>query len=363
MSKLQKMSGWLTEIWDRLAASDPGLTRLQMAGSAAVGVASVLLVEFAFAAVTHAGQMGTIISMLLGAVVTMMGMMALNGPSFWPKVRIAVFFPVAIGIGLLCGVLVSGHTTLMLVMFVVVMFAAVVVRQYGIPFFFYGFMGWMGYFFATFTHATLGMIPKLIAAIIVATIWVLLLSSTLMRTNTKKTLRRTVFAFGSRARTMIRSCADILLLSDEKQRERAMRTLRAKQIKLSEAALMVEGWSAEPGAIPQDQSAPLLRRRLIDVQHVLERMADATKVLIESDETVVHAAAHIAERLARRDDDGIEKDVQNLIHLSEEVTRKENDPGDDSRRHLAVRQFSEAVLEFVALAKQVSAGKIGRAHV
>ncbi|HET7579828.1 MAG TPA: FUSC family protein [Bacillales bacterium] len=359
MNQIQEASGRLTEIWDRLVASDPGLTRLQMAGSAAIGVASALLVEFGFAALIHAGKMGTIIFMLLGAVVTMMGMMALNGPRILPKIRTAVFFPVAIGIGLLCGVLVSGNTVLMLVIFVVVMFAAVVVRQYGIPFFFYGFMGWLGFFFATFTHAKLAMIPMYLAAIVVGTVWVLTLSSTLMKTNPQKNLQRTVFALRSRARTMIKVCADILSTSDPKQRERLKKKLRANQVKVAEAALMVEGWTAEPDALPPDRSGPSLRRMLIDVQHVLNRMADSTNLLIESDKTVIRYAAGIAERLARRDDQLVKKDVKQFIKCSKAVTHQENGPSieHESRDHLAVRQFSEAVLEFVELAKQVTTGQ------
>lgn len=358
-SKVSEASGWLMEVWDRVVASDPGLTRLQMASSAAVGVASVLLVEFVFATLTHAGPMGTIIFMLLGAVVTMMGMMALNGSRILPKIRTAAFFPVAVGIGLLCGVLVSGNTDLMLVIFVVVMFAAVLVRQYGIPFFFYGFMGWMGFFFATFTHAKLAMLPMYLAAIVVATVWVVILSSTLMRTNPQKNLQRTVSAFRSRSRTMIKGCADILLTSDEKQRKRLKRKLRANQVKVAEAALMVEGWTAEPGALPPERSGPSLRRLLIDVQHVLNRMADLTNLLIEGDETVIRYAARIAERLARRDERGIEKDIKKLIKYSQEVTHRVNGPSieGDSQIHLAVRQFAESVLEFVELAKQVTTGQ------
>ncbi|HET7657420.1 MAG TPA: FUSC family protein [Bacillales bacterium] len=357
--KASGFSGWLTELWDRLVASDPGLTRLQMAGSAAVGVASVLLVEFGFATITNAGKMGTIIFMLLGAVVTMMGMMALNGPKIWPKIRIAAFFPVAVGVGLLCGVLVSGHTDLMLIIFVIVMFAAVFVRQYGIPFFFYGFMGWMGYFFATFTHAKMGMLPMYIVAILVATTWVVILSSTLMRTNPQKNLRRTVSAFGSQARTMIRDCADLLLTNDEKQREKFRRKLRANQVKVAEAALMVEGWTAEPGALPPERSGPSLRRLLIDVQHVLNRIAASIDLLIDGDKTVVRYAARIAERLAQRDEGKLKEDIEKFINHSKEGTNRENDEEtiDGNLVHLAALQYSEAVLEFIDLAKQLNKGQ------
>lgn len=348
--KLSGVSGWFTEMWDRLIASDPGLTRLQMAISGAVGVASVMFVEFGFALLTRAGQMGMIISIMLGAVVTMMGMMALNGPRIWPKIRTAAFFPVAVGIGLLCGVIVSGNTDLMLVVFVAIMFAAVVVRQYGIPFFFYGFMGWMGFFFATFTHATLDMIPKFLAAILVASVWVVLLSSTLMRTNPQKNLHRTLIAIDSCARTMIRDCANLLLAADDKQRKKIMRKLRANQARVAEAALMAEGWTSEPDALPFENSGPTLRRLLIDMQHVLNAMASAVNVLVESDDTVVHYTARIAECLVRRSDHGIKMDVQNLNHCVSNADY-------DDHICLAVRQFSEAILEFVRLAEQMTAGK------
>ena len=330
-----------------------------MAGSAAIGVASALLVEYGFASIIHVGKMGTVISMLLGAIVTMMGMMALNGPKIWPKIKTAAFFPVAVGSGLFFGVLVSGDTDLMLIVFVVIMFVAVIIRQYGIPFFFYGFMGWMGFFFATFTHAKFIMLPMFLAAIVVGTIWVLLLSSTLMRTNPRKNLRRTLFAFGSRARTMIRDCADLLYTTDQDQRARIKRKLHANQVKVAEAALMVEGWTAEPGALPKDRSGPSIRRLLIDYQHVLNHLADTANLIVESDDRIALHAARIAERLARRDDEGMKEEIQNLLKHSEEIMEDKayTKPNGEHTLHVAIRQFSEAILEFCHLASQLRNGQ------
>ncbi len=90
----------------------------------------------------YAGGKGIVVSMLLSAVITMMGLTALAGTRVWPKVQIAAFFPVAIGAGMVAGAAVSGHTDLMLGGSVLVMFATVAVRRFGIPYFFYGFMGW-----------------------------------------------------------------------------------------------------------------------------------------------------------------------------------------------------------------------------
>jgi hypothetical protein len=130
---------------------------------------SALGVEYVFGTATHAGAKGTLIDMLLGAVVAMMGSMAMTGAGgragFWVRARTALFFPVAIGIGLLAGVLVNGSTRLMLAVFVVVITIAVAIRRFGQAFFFYGFMGWLGYFFGSFLHATLSMMPSLIEAV------------------------------------------------------------------------------------------------------------------------------------------------------------------------------------------------------
>ncbi|MFY4723777.1 hypothetical protein [Streptomyces sp. LaBMicrA B280] len=200
----------LRGIRDRVVGSDPGLNRLRMALSAALAMASTLGIEYLYATATYAGPQGTLIAMLLGTVMAMMGSMALSGTGVWPKVRTAVFFPPAIGIGMLAGVAVAGRTDLMLCVFVAVMFVAVFVRRFGMAFFFYGFMIWMGYFFAAFLGAQLSMLPALLSAVGVATGWVLLLSLTVLRTNPRRTLRRVREAFGARARAVARAGADLL---------------------------------------------------------------------------------------------------------------------------------------------------------
>ncbi|MGH3493966.1 MAG: hypothetical protein ACRDQ1_12120, partial [Sciscionella sp.] len=200
---------WIREYADRLVASDPGLGRFRMAFSGAVSLASAIGVEYLFARFTGANAQSTLIGMLLGAVVAMMGSMALSGSGVWIKVRTAVFFPVAIGAGLAMGSLVAGNTTVMLCGFVAVMFLAVFIRQFGLPFFFYGFMGWMGYFFASFLHAKLSMLPSLLLVVALATVWILLLSTTVLRTSTTRTLRRTLNAFAARARAVTKTCAEL----------------------------------------------------------------------------------------------------------------------------------------------------------
>lgn len=202
------MSGWLRELWDRVVATDPGLTRLRVGLAAAVYASTSLAVEFGFARL-----MGTspLVPMLLGGIVSMISSMALStGTDSWAKVRTAAGFPVAIGVGMLAGVLASTDTAITLVGFVVVVFAAVYVRRFGMSFFFYGFMGWMGYFFANFLHMKLEMMPGVLLAVVVVTVWVTLLSVTVLRTNPARTLRRSVRAFDARARAVVRSSAELV---------------------------------------------------------------------------------------------------------------------------------------------------------
>jgi uncharacterized membrane protein YccC len=310
-------------------------------------MASALAVEFGFATLTHAGAQGTLIAMLLGAVVAMMGSMALgSASSVWIKVRTAVFFPVALGVGMVGGVAVGGRTDLMLGVFVAVMFAAVFVRRFGMPFFFYGFMGWMGYFFASFLHATTPMLPALLLDVTVATGWVLLLSCTVLRTNSARTLRGTIRAFGARARAVTRACADLLETAGEstRQQDRARRRLRASLARLAEAALMVEGWSAEEGALGNGGSAFALRRSLMACQQLLDRLAAAGEALVD-DPATAREAAVIADRLAKRDDTGANRAAHALAEAAEHT-------GEDATGWWPARHFAVAALEFVALARK-----------
>jgi len=334
---------WLIETWDRVIASDPGLVRLHQAGSATIGVASTLGVEYGLARFMHAGPVDSIVFMLFGAVVAMMGTMALSGSGVLIKVRTAIFFPVAVGIGLTLGALVHGKTDLMLAVFVVVMFVAVFVRRFGISFFFYGFMGWMGYFFSSFMAATFSSLPGLFAAIIAATVWVTILSVTLLRTNTARSLQQTTRAFDARCRAMARACVNLLNTADCVAQSRMRRKLRTRQIQLSEAALMIEAWSAEPNALPEPSRAVILRRKVVDAQQVLNRLAGSAEILAQEQSEFLAGVSAAAEHLAHRDDAAAIHQAHLLLDEAQYARWEEN-------RQPIVEIFAHAVIEFAELA-------------
>lgn len=298
MTFLKRALAWIV-------ASDPGLTRLGSALSAAFAMGSALGVEYGFARLNHLTGPAVIVAMLMGAVVAMQGSLALAATSRRTQVRRAVFFPVAMGLGMALGVLGSANVDLSLGLFVVVMFVAVAIRRFGIPFFFYGFMGWMGYFFASFTGARLAQLPGLVGAVVVATVWVLLLHVTILRSHPERALTRTLSAFRFRARAVLEAVRE-LLAEPAEERAGALQRVRTRITQVTEAALYVEGWSAEADALPDNWSAAALRQHLIDVEHLLDEvgrtaaaLADVGGPLAASSRRAVDWFLEGDERLAR----------------------------------------------------------------
>ncbi len=332
-----------------MVASDPGLARLRMSTNAAITMASSLGVEYFLARMLHTQGLGLIVAMLLGAVIAMMGTMALTGLVNWQKkAKRALFFPVAVGGGLATGVLTASNTDLTLAVFVVVMFVAVAIRRFGMPYFFYGFMGWMGYFFASFTHATLAELPFIGLAVTVAATWVLLLSTTVLRIRPRRTLTRALQAFELRSRLAAQALAAYLQSDDDKTRTTRRIRLRTRSSQLSVAALMVEAWIVEPGALPPEWSGFAVRQRLLGIQHAIDRMAWAGTVMAESHLADAGMAADIADALAKQDDPGAMRLVPALKTGSGDVQR-------------AAREFAKAAVEFIALSTEVR--RAGEAQV
>ncbi|MEA5366736.1 FUSC family protein [Amycolatopsis sp., V23-08] len=282
-----RASAAVHRIRDKAMGSDPGMTRLQSAVSAAVAMTTGLAVEYVFARLTGATPQATLVAVLLGAITAMMGSMALTGGGAWLKVRTAALFPVAMGLGMALGIAVAPHTDLMLGVFVVVMFTAVFVRRFGIPFFFYGFMVWMGYFFAAFLHATLQGLPAMLLAVVIASAWVLVLCLTVLRGHPGRTLHRTRRAFGARARAVVRLCATLLA---DGPSEQLARRIHAAQARLAESALMVEAWSAEVTVLPGGVSAAAIRRTTMDAQLAIDLLVTACAQLGAEPEPAGRAA-------------------------------------------------------------------------
>jgi uncharacterized membrane protein YccC len=201
---------------------------------------------------------------------------------------------------MVAGIATAAHTEVMLFGFVAVMFVAVFVRRFGFDFFFYGFMLWMGYFFASFLGATWTMLPWLLVDSVLGSVWVLLLAVTVLRTDPRRTLRRVRRSFGARARRMALALAALLDsdTDDERARDRAHRRLQSVHVQLAEAALIIEAWSAEDGSPPPRWSAQALRRRVLDTQLALDGIALGGEALDDAPAPLRQTAAGLARALS-----------------------------------------------------------------
>jgi MFS family permease len=294
-------TGWIFETWDRVVGSDPGLQRLRTALSAAVAMSTTLGLEYIYGQATDRGPQGTVVVMLLGTIMAMMGSLALGDVSrARTKISAAVFLAVAIGGGMTVGVCVAGRTDTMLAVFVAVMFVAVFIRRFGKRFDYYGMMIWIGYFFAAFLAATFAQLPSLLAAVAIAAAWVLLLMTTVLRPRPQRTLARVRQAFAARARAVAGVCADLLEADprDVRRLARLRRKLHSRQLRLAETALVIEGWSGTPGAIPPGFSAATVRRQVLDAHLTVDALATAADGMAGTDARHIAEAARITEYLA-----------------------------------------------------------------
>ncbi|MEW2346359.1 FUSC family protein [Streptomyces sp. NPDC006684] len=333
--------------------SDPGLGRLRSALVAGLAMAGALGIEYLYARLGGAAPQDMIVYMIIGTVVAMLGSNALAGPSPAANLRIAVFFPVALFAGLLPGIAVAEHEVPMLAGFVVVMFAAVYVRRFGLAYFFYGFMGWMGYFFAAFLHPRLSQLPGLLVAVLLATAWVTALCLALLRNRAGNALRHARAAFGARARAVARTAAALVAAESPRRRERLRRELHARQLGLAETALLIEGWSTEPGALPEGWSARALRRRLLEAQLAVEALAHAADTLARQpyEPEGPRAAAHaIAQALGRQRYTQASRLARALLE-----SRRSDAPGAVRGALPAARQLAAAAATYTGLAGRVPA--------
>ncbi|NHA69289.1 FUSC family protein [Phycicoccus flavus] len=314
----------LLALRDRLAASDPGFGRLRTGVSVLVGVGSTVAVLQLVARLVGVTGQAAFAMTLFGAVVAMLASNALSGMLRREKLPAAAGFPVAVAVGLVLAVLTDTHRLLQVLAFAVVLFAAVYVRRFGGAWFFYGFMAWMGFFFATFLRAQWSLVPELLLAAVVASGWVLLLGVTVLHTNPRRILHSTLRAFFSRGRSVAREAGDLLAVApgNVRGRARALRALDARRAGLGEAALLADAWSADRSAVPEGWSPSALRRRLIEAQAAIERVAAAaTRLQQESEPVLREVARSAAVHLAGRRDVAALVDCGVLRRHADEVER------------------------------------------
>ncbi|HEU4675607.1 MAG TPA: hypothetical protein VFS29_06455, partial [Motilibacteraceae bacterium] len=264
--------------WVRRAvlASDPGLLRLRLGLRAVLGVAVAILVEGQVAPVVG---VPALVAVLLGGMVAMNGAFVASGRPPREAFATLAWFPVVATAGVVLAGLLSGHRVVSLAGFVVAMVVAVYVRRFGTRGFAWGILGWLGYFFATFTKIGLGQVPAVLAVLVAATACAFV-AEAVVPDRPARSLARARTAFELRVGALVRTCRTAL--AGGRRPERIAGQLHARRFRLLEAALLVDGYlalaaqSAQAGA-----AASAARHRLLDIELAADSLAGHVEALVD----------------------------------------------------------------------------------
>jgi uncharacterized membrane protein YccC len=264
--------------WLRRAvlATDPGLLRLRLGVRAVLGVAVAILVEGRVAPVV--GVPG-VVAVLLGGMVAMNGAFVASGRPPREAFATLAWFPVVATAGVVLAGLLSGHRVLSLAGFVVAMVVAVYVRRFGTRGFAWGILGWLGYFFATFTKIQLGQVPAVLVVLVAATACAFL-AEAVVPDRPARSLARARTAFELRVDALVRTCRTAL--SGARRPERVAGQLHARRFRLLEAALLVDGYLALAAqSTSAGASAAAARHRLLDLELAADSLAQHVEALVD----------------------------------------------------------------------------------
>ncbi|MCD2185701.1 FUSC family protein [Actinomycetospora soli] len=257
---------------DRLVASDPGHVRLALATRAAASLALALAVSALLARALGLAGTQAVIVIVLGAVLTMITTFTASDPTPAGRALTQVSLPLAMLAGITLSTLVDKHRLLSLALFVVVMFVVVWVRRFGPRAFACGMVAWMGYFIALFLQLSFAQLPVVLLAVATTTVLLLVLALVIAPQWPARRLRRMVDSFAARTRVALAEHRDpdlrpLWRRADETARDRAV-------LRVNEAAVLVDGQLAIPGALADAARAADVRAAVIRVEAALARALD-----------------------------------------------------------------------------------------
>ncbi|ANP52722.1 putative membrane protein YccC [Streptomyces griseochromogenes] len=251
-------------MWDRLAASDPGLLRLT------AGLRTVTAIALTLAVL---GVLGVPVAQLVaGAMAAMVSTFAIQEKQRSQQaVTLALGLPVALA-SVSLGTLLSQRVVVGDLFFVVLIFCAVYGRRFGDRGTALGLIGFQVYFLSLFVHAVPSALPALYGVITAAFVCSAAARFVLLRQTPAGTLDRLRRAFRARLGQLIAAQIELLDAGreDPDAAAKVLEHLRTGTARLHESALMIQG-RLEDGAV-DEATARLLQRRIADAEIASERL-------------------------------------------------------------------------------------------
>ncbi|MET7432786.1 FUSC family protein [Streptomyces flaveolus] len=248
-------------MWDRLAASDPGLLRL----TAGLRTVTAIALTLAVLAALHV----PVPQLVAGAIAAMVATFAIREKQRAQQaVTLAVGLPVALA-SVSLGALLNQRVVAGDLFFVVLIFCAVYGRRFGDRGTALGLIGFQVYFLSLFVGAAASVLPELYGVICVAFACSAVARFVLLPQTPAGTLDRLRRAFRARLAQLLASQAELLDAGPD-EAEKVLADLRTGTARLHETALLIQG-RLEDGT-PDPAVARLLQRRIADAEIAAERL-------------------------------------------------------------------------------------------
>ncbi|MBK3524971.1 FUSC family protein [Streptomyces sp. MBT70] len=248
-------------MWDRLAASDPGLLRLT------AGLRTVTAIALTLAVLAAIGV--PVPRLVAGAMAAMVATFAIREKQPARQAgTLALGLPVALA-SVSLGALLNQHVVAGDLFFVALIFSAVYGRRFGDRGTALGLIGFQIYFLSLFVQATPGTLPALYGVIGVAFAGSATARFVLLPQTPAGTLDRLRRAFRARLAQLIASQAKLPDAGPEEV-EKVLEELRTRTARLHETALMIQGRLEDGTSDPA--VARLLQRRVADAEIAAERL-------------------------------------------------------------------------------------------
>ncbi|MFD7662713.1 FUSC family protein [Streptomyces sp. NPDC059788] len=251
----------LTGVWDRFAASDPGLLRL-MAGLRTVAAIALTLVVLAV--------LGTDVTHLVaGAMTAMVATFAIKEKQVRGQaVTLALGLPVALA-AVFLGALLHSQVIAGDIFFVALIFGAVYCRRFGDRGTALGLIGFQTYFVSLFVGATVSALPVLALTLTIAFACSAVVRFTVVPETPQRILQWLRGAFRARVAQLVATHIELLDARPD-QLDKVLDDLRRHTARLHESALMIQGRLEDGTRDPA--TAALLQRRVADAEIATERL-------------------------------------------------------------------------------------------
>ncbi|MFI6122368.1 FUSC family protein [Streptomyces sp. NPDC051064] len=248
-------------LWDRFAASDPGLLRLT-AGVRTVSAIALTLVVLAL--------LGTGVNhMVAGAMTAMTATFAVKDKLVRDQaVTLALGLPVSL-VAMSLGALLTSQVVAGDLFFIALIFGAVYCRRFGERGTALGLIGFQIYFLSLFVGASTAALPELCLALAVGFGCSAVVRFGVVPETPQRVLARLRDAFRTRLAQLVSVQIELLDAGPE-QLEKVLDDMRRRTARLHETALMIQG-RLEEGTSDADKAA-LLQRRVADAEIATERL-------------------------------------------------------------------------------------------